>query len=288
MSSDPLSREAMAAVDPAGCSDDVLAQPLQLGDALWRAQLRRHPAAGPARWPGGLRDGRLGDRRRPGRRRARRPRHAPDPRPSAATASSPGRRRTRSCSAPATRATPRRRSPASRPRGAVGAERVVLTTGGELAGRGPRRGGAGDRRARRDAAARGRALHDGRRARVRRGLWRGARGPRPRSRPPRRCSSGWWRPGGRTRSPIRRPRRSPARSSARCRWSTAPARRPRSPGAGPPSSTRTPRWRPSPPSFPRRTTTRSAAGSAGAARPRSRACSSRTRTTIRACATAWT
>ncbi|MEA2351601.1 MAG: glucose/mannose-6-phosphate isomerase [Thermoleophilaceae bacterium] len=34
---DPLTREAIAAVDPAGMLDDVLAQPGQLGDALWRA-----------------------------------------------------------------------------------------------------------------------------------------------------------------------------------------------------------------------------------------------------------
>jgi glucose/mannose-6-phosphate isomerase len=36
MSSDPLSRAAVAAVDPTGMLDDVLAQPLQLPDALWR------------------------------------------------------------------------------------------------------------------------------------------------------------------------------------------------------------------------------------------------------------
>jgi glucose/mannose-6-phosphate isomerase len=34
----PLSREAIEAVDPGGMLGDVLAQPLQLGDALWRAQ----------------------------------------------------------------------------------------------------------------------------------------------------------------------------------------------------------------------------------------------------------
>jgi glucose/mannose-6-phosphate isomerase len=38
MSADPLSREAVAAVDPSGLIDDVLAQPLQLTDALWRAR----------------------------------------------------------------------------------------------------------------------------------------------------------------------------------------------------------------------------------------------------------
>jgi glucose/mannose-6-phosphate isomerase len=38
MSADPLSREAVAAVDASGLIDDVLAQPLQLTDALWRAR----------------------------------------------------------------------------------------------------------------------------------------------------------------------------------------------------------------------------------------------------------
>jgi glucose/mannose-6-phosphate isomerase len=36
VSGDPLSREAVAAVDTSGLIDDVLAQPLQLTDALWR------------------------------------------------------------------------------------------------------------------------------------------------------------------------------------------------------------------------------------------------------------
>ena len=51
MSSDPLSREAVAAVDPAGVLDDVLAQPLQLGDALWRARAADIPRSD---LPGGL------------------------------------------------------------------------------------------------------------------------------------------------------------------------------------------------------------------------------------------
>ncbi|HEU0024054.1 MAG TPA: bifunctional phosphoglucose/phosphomannose isomerase [Thermoleophilaceae bacterium] len=38
MNADPLSREAIAAVDPGGMLDDVLAQPLQVADALWRAR----------------------------------------------------------------------------------------------------------------------------------------------------------------------------------------------------------------------------------------------------------
>jgi glucose/mannose-6-phosphate isomerase len=36
--SDPLAREAIEAADPGGTLGDVLAQPLQLGDALWRAE----------------------------------------------------------------------------------------------------------------------------------------------------------------------------------------------------------------------------------------------------------
>jgi glucose/mannose-6-phosphate isomerase len=38
MTGDALSREAVDAVDRTGMVDDVLAQPIQLGDALWRAQ----------------------------------------------------------------------------------------------------------------------------------------------------------------------------------------------------------------------------------------------------------
>ena len=49
--SDPLSREAIEAVDPVGMLDDVLAQPLQLGDALWRVESARVPAIDA---PGGL------------------------------------------------------------------------------------------------------------------------------------------------------------------------------------------------------------------------------------------
>ena len=36
--SDPLTRETIAAVDPQGMLGDVLAQPQQIGDALWRAE----------------------------------------------------------------------------------------------------------------------------------------------------------------------------------------------------------------------------------------------------------
>ncbi|MDQ1374551.1 MAG: glucose/mannose-6-phosphate isomerase, partial [Actinomycetota bacterium] len=49
--SDALTREAIAAVDPQGTLGDVLAQPHQVGDALWRVE-----SAGIARsdLPGGL------------------------------------------------------------------------------------------------------------------------------------------------------------------------------------------------------------------------------------------
>jgi glucose/mannose-6-phosphate isomerase len=49
MNADPLSDEMVAATDPDGMLGDVLAQPLQLGDALWRAQsagLRRRDLRG--------------------------------------------------------------------------------------------------------------------------------------------------------------------------------------------------------------------------------------------------
>jgi glucose/mannose-6-phosphate isomerase len=49
MNVDPLSGAMVAAADPAGMLADVLAQPLQLGDALWRAQvagLRRRDLRG--------------------------------------------------------------------------------------------------------------------------------------------------------------------------------------------------------------------------------------------------
>jgi glucose/mannose-6-phosphate isomerase len=47
----PLSREAIEAADPAGMLGDVLAQPHQLGDALWRAQSAGIPSTDR---PGGL------------------------------------------------------------------------------------------------------------------------------------------------------------------------------------------------------------------------------------------
>ena len=49
--SDPLSRDAVEAADPGRMLEDVLAQPIQLGDALWRAQSAGVPARD---LPGGL------------------------------------------------------------------------------------------------------------------------------------------------------------------------------------------------------------------------------------------
>jgi glucose/mannose-6-phosphate isomerase len=46
-----LDRDAVAAADPGGMLSDVLAQPIQLGDALWRAQSAGIPNAD---FPGGL------------------------------------------------------------------------------------------------------------------------------------------------------------------------------------------------------------------------------------------
>ena len=51
MSGDQLTREAVAAVDPQGMLDDVLAQPHQIGDALWRVESAGIPRR---ELPGGL------------------------------------------------------------------------------------------------------------------------------------------------------------------------------------------------------------------------------------------
>ena len=118
-----------SAIDAAGMLGDLLAQPHQIGDALWRTEAAELPPPRAARRPAGLRHGRLGDRRRPGRAaigdRATRPLHVAA--------------RLRACRAgrpdtlvlcSATRATPRRRSPASTPPARPAPPRVVLTTGG--------------------------------------------------------------------------------------------------------------------------------------------------------------
>ena len=181
---------------------DVLAQPLQLGDALWRAQSagirpRDSPAGSwSAAWAA-RRSAATSPRRRsatapPGRSRS-----------CAATRSSRGRRPRRSCSARATPGETEETLACFEAAGAAGAQRVVLTTGGTLAELARAEGvpvigvPAGH------AAARGRALHDGRRARVRGAVRRGARRCTPRSTRPRRCSSGSSRSGGRTRPTTR-------------------------------------------------------------------------------------
>ena len=68
-----MSADAIRAVDPSEQLDSVLALPDHLRDALWRIESARlEPIEAPTTMR--LRDGRLGDRRRPRRRRARRPR----------------------------------------------------------------------------------------------------------------------------------------------------------------------------------------------------------------------
>ena len=127
------------------------------------------------------------------------------------------RRPRRSCCARATRATPRRRSPASRPPARPARERVVLTTGGKLAELAREEGvpvigvPAGH------AAARGRDLHDDRRRSSARRCAAPRRRCTRRSTPPRRCSSGSSRSGARTRRTTRSPRRSRGSSTARSR-----------------------------------------------------------------------
>ena len=90
-------------------------------------------AAGLAGRPGRRRHGRLGHRRPAGAGRARRPRLAADRGQRATTGCRPGRRPTRPSCAPATRATPRRRWPPTRPPGRSGHGGSSATTGGALA-----------------------------------------------------------------------------------------------------------------------------------------------------------
>ena len=109
----PRPHERIRADDAEGLLDAVLAMPDHLRDALWRIESARLASM---EAPGGLRlrHGRLGDRRRPRRGGARRPAdeaavHRPRLRAALLVA-----RRDRRCSARATRATPRRPSPATR------------------------------------------------------------------------------------------------------------------------------------------------------------------------------
>ncbi len=133
MTADPLSREAVAEVDPAGVLGDVLAQPLQLGDALWRAQAADIPhrdlagglvvcGMGGSGVGGDLAAAALGDRAtRPVttvRAYGLEPWTPPDTLVLCASYSGQTEE-TLACFEAA---------------GAVGAQRVVLTTGGKLAG----------------------------------------------------------------------------------------------------------------------------------------------------------
>ena len=194
--------------------DDVLAIPDHLRDALWRVESARLERGRLGR-PRGLRDGRLGDRRRPrggGARRA--PRAAADDRARLPPAR-PGSAPSGPCSARATRARPRRRSPASRRPSELGARRIVASTGGPLRRRCPRAGRPGGRPAGDPAAAGRGRLHVRRRGRGR-GAGRGGSADRRRDRRRRRAARA---PG---RGPARPARtRSPSASRARCRWSTA-------------------------------------------------------------------
>ena len=96
-------------------------------------RVRGPRAVGQRRRPDRRRDGRLGDRRAHRARDPRRPGLAAGADASASTGCRGGRRRTRPCSARATRARPRRRWPASRRPACIGARRVVATSGGTLA-----------------------------------------------------------------------------------------------------------------------------------------------------------
>jgi glucose/mannose-6-phosphate isomerase len=133
MTSDPLSRAAIAAVDPGGMLGDVLAQPLQLPDALWRARSADIPSRdlpgglvvcgmGGSGIGGDLAVAALGDRAtrpiRTVRRYGLEPWTPPDTLVLCASYSG-HTEETLACFEAA---------------GAVGAQRVVLTTGGKLAG----------------------------------------------------------------------------------------------------------------------------------------------------------
>ena len=211
-----LTRDGIEAADPGGMLADVLAQPLQLGDALWRAQSAGIRAVdrpgglivcgmGGSAIGGDLAAAALGDRAtradhdRPRLRagvldRARQPRpvlqllrgHRGD------AGLLRGRRRGR--------------------RGPGGAHhRREAGPGGARGGR------ARDRRARRDAAARRGAVHHDRSARVRGAVRRRARRCTRRSTARPACSSGWRRSGDRTRPRTPRPSRSPGCCAAACR-----------------------------------------------------------------------
>ena len=138
-----------------------------------------------ARGPRRLRHGRLGDRRRPGRRRARETACSkPLDGRARLRAAAPGRRPTAPSSARATRATPRRRSPATRPprRSARSRHRRHHRRRARRAARARRR--PGDRPAGGPAAARRGRLHVRGRRRGRRAGRGRARRSAPRSTAP--------------------------------------------------------------------------------------------------------
>ena len=122
--------------------DDVLAMPDHLRDALWRVESARLEAADSA----GLLVCGMGGSAIGGDLAAAAARRAPQP-PAGHRARLPaarlGRPPTGRCSARATRAGPRRRSPASRRRPRLGARRIVVSTGGRPGRPGP---GGGRRR----------------------------------------------------------------------------------------------------------------------------------------------
>ena len=176
--------------------DDVLGLP-EPAARRPLADRNRAPGAGRLGRADGLRDGRLGDRRRPRRRRPRRPADQAaglDPRLRAAEL---GDARSGRCSAPATRATPRRRSPASRRPRRWGRGGSSLSTGGAAGRAGARGGRAGGRPAGDLPAAGRRRLHVRRRRRGRGAGRRGAAHPHrdrrrrglPRARAGRRCKA---------------------------------------------------------------------------------------------------
>ena len=175
MSEPTLDRATIEAARPRRDARRRPGQPLQLGDALWRAQSAesRPATARPGSWSAAW-AARRSAATWPWRRSATAPRGRSGP--CAATRSSPGRRPDTLVLCASYSGDTEETLACFEAAGAAGAGRVVLTTGGPLAGAARAEGVPGDRRARRDAAARGGALHDRRRARVRGALRRRARG----------------------------------------------------------------------------------------------------------------
>ena len=128
-----LDRETIGRFDPTDQLTDVLAIPEHLRDALWKVE-----SAGLDRWDStdglvvaGMGGSAIGGQLSP--RDPRRPRLAPDPRRARLRPAAVDHARHDRPVRVATRATPRRPWPASRPPGVIGAHRVVVTSGGKLA-----------------------------------------------------------------------------------------------------------------------------------------------------------